>query len=222
MPSFAKLMIPVSYLLGLALSLPAGSSAAAAVTTRHLLPRQNGTSCPAGSSARVFARELYTLWPNEPDAAYPATADLHVQYHNDTQIRIMQAAVFGPFPPQAQGCAFGWAQDDARRGVLVAGGSGLLTIRQLAGFPASGQPVSWANVAPFNTSTHAAHPDFTAWDRELHGTTHSSGPGSVECGGSEYVYVLIEKEGPTTGNVFLKKTEDAGVFVDYRCPEADP
>ncbi|KAI1377887.1 hypothetical protein F4677DRAFT_413830 [Hypoxylon crocopeplum] len=208
MPSFGKIIVSFCY---------ATAFAVAAPTTA--VPR--APMCPEpGQTARVYASALYTLFPGSPQLASQAGADFHVQWNNQTGLAIQQAIVFSGFPAEAQGCAFGWAQDNATEGVLVAGGDGLLTGRQLAGFPINqtGQGgISAAAVLPFDTAGPDAefHPDFTSWDREIRGTTHTSGPGKIVC--AEDIYLLFEKVHTTNGNVFLKKTDGSGVFIDYTC-----
>ncbi|KAI5863914.1 hypothetical protein GGS23DRAFT_520155 [Durotheca rogersii] len=251
MPSFSQLLvasISTPFLFGgLALGLPTTttSSSSAAVAPRDSTPAS--VTCPASGRGKEYARALYRLLPGSPDVALPPTLDLHVQYHNYTGLTIQQAVVFGPFPAGARNCAFGWAQEDVDRGaVFVAAGSGLLTVHQLSGFPigaplsvaeaeaggeeeeaqaaAAASGVSYAAVQPFVENARlATHPDFTSWDREANGTTHTSGPGSIECSGAagEHVYVLIQLEPPTTGNVYLERSGEAGIFVEYNCePEA--
>ncbi|KAI1397960.1 hypothetical protein F4819DRAFT_470215 [Hypoxylon fuscum] len=215
MPSFAKIFTPLSCLAALAVAIPTNT----ARTTTEDTP-----VCPEPSTtARIWASDLYTLYPSssiypgKPDLASPSVQDLHIQYNNVTGLTIKQAAVFGKFPAQAKGCAFGWEQEDATDGILVAGGDGLLASRQLTGFPDTSNGVSASAVQPFDTagSDKEFHADFTAWDREIRGTNHSSGPGKIDC--SENIYLIIEKQAPTTGNVFLKKTQNAGIFIDYTC-----
>ncbi|KAI2617905.1 hypothetical protein GGR54DRAFT_203178 [Hypoxylon sp. NC1633] len=217
MPWFTDLIAPLFYLLVVA--------TATAIPTKPAQTRADTPLCPPpNSTARIFASALYPLFPGMPDLVSPPTDDFHVQYNNQTRLSIQQAIVFTGFPAEARACAFGWAQDDAIAGILVAGGDGLLTGRQLAGFPslapapASGSGVSAAAVQAFDTAGpgSAFHPDFTSWDRETRGTTHSSGPGSIAC--APDIYVIFEKEHATSGNVFLKKTPGSGLFVDYNCP----
>ncbi|KAI2467341.1 hypothetical protein F4781DRAFT_313451 [Annulohypoxylon bovei var. microspora] len=209
MPSFAKLITPLAALLALAKALP----------TSPALAVRNTTCTGTGSAVRLYASELYSLFPGEPELAQPAVADFHVQYNNQTNLAIQQAVHFGKLPSGATGCAFGWSQDDASVGVLVAGGDGLLTGRQLSGFPdaAAAQGVSSAAVEPFDTAapSEAFQTEFTGWDREVKGTYHSSGPGKITC--AEDVFLIIEKPRTTNGNVFLKKTAGAGLFIEYRC-----
>ncbi|KAI0895218.1 hypothetical protein F4806DRAFT_92739 [Annulohypoxylon nitens] len=207
MPSLAKLITPLAALLALAKALP----------TRPALAVRNTTCTGTGNTTRVYASELYTLFPQEPDLASPAGQDFHVQYNNQTNLTITQAAHFSQLPSGATGCAFGWSQDDASVGVLVAGGDGLLLGRQLSGFPDVAQGVSFAAVSPFDTagSDKSFQTEFTGWDREVKGTYHSSGPGKITC--TEDVYLIIEKPQTTNGNVFLKRTEGAGIFIDYTC-----
>ncbi|KAI2635730.1 hypothetical protein GGS26DRAFT_510518 [Hypomontagnella submonticulosa] len=208
MASITQILTTLAWFVTIAVALPAGKA-----------PRTvNAPSCPgANTTARVYASALYTLFPDEPQEASQPVSDFHVQYNNQTGLNIQQAVVFGKFPKEATGCAFGWAQDDAVNGVLVAGGDGLLTGRQLTGFPNVTQGVSAAAVKPFDTvgSEREFHPDFTSWDREINATYHTSGPGKITC--SEDIYLIFEKAPTTNGNVFLKKTEGAGLFIEYMC-----
>ncbi|KAI0832190.1 hypothetical protein F5Y06DRAFT_281255 [Hypoxylon sp. FL0890] len=212
MPSFKKTVTLFSSCL---------AATAKAFPTSTAAEINNSTpSCPeANETARIYASELYNLFPGQPDLASPPVADFHVQYNNQTGLVIQQAAVFSKLPKEATGCYFGWAQDDAWTGILVAGGSGLLTGRQLAGFPnATGnRGVSAAAVKPFDTASpdKAFEADFTSWDREIKGTYHISGPDKISC--AEEVYLIIEKPQTTNGNVFLKRTQNAGIFLEYRC-----
>ncbi|KAI1139220.1 hypothetical protein F5Y05DRAFT_341965 [Hypoxylon sp. FL0543] len=210
MPSFTKSLALFSCLTATAKAFP--TSAAAEIDDTPACPEPNKT-------ARVYASELYNLFPGQPDFASPPVSDFHVQYNNQTGLAIQQAAVFSGLPQQATGCYFGWAQDDAYTGVLVVGGNGLLTGRQLAGFPsaATGGGVSAAAVKPFDTASpdRAFEADFTSWDREIKGTYHISGPGKISC--AENVYLLLEKPQTTSGNVFLKRSQNAGIFLEYRC-----
>ncbi|KAI0381382.1 hypothetical protein F5Y04DRAFT_255356 [Hypomontagnella monticulosa] len=208
MSSFTQFLAALAYLVTIAVAFPAS-----------ITPRASGgSSCPeANTTARVYASALYTLFPDEPQEASQAVPDFHVQYNNQTGLNIQQAIIFGGFPKEATGCAFGWAQDDAVNGVLVAGGDGLLTGRQLTGFPNVTQGVSAAAVKPFDTAgaDREFHPDFTSWDREIHATNHTSGPGMITC--SEDIFLFFEKAPTTSGNVYLKKTEGSGLFIEYRC-----
>ncbi|KAI1456292.1 hypothetical protein F4805DRAFT_233978 [Annulohypoxylon moriforme] len=209
MPSFAKLITPVTALLALTNALP---------TNPATLAVRNTTCTGTGNTTRIYASELYTLFPREPDLASPAVQDFHVQYNNQTNLTISQAAHFSQLPSGASGCAFGWSQDDASIGVLVAGGDGLLTGRQLSGFPDdAAQGVSSAAVAAFDTAgaDDSFQTEFTGWDREEKGTYHTSGPGKITC--AEDVFVIIEKPETTNGNVYLKRTEGAGVFIEFTC-----
>ncbi|KAI0886493.1 uncharacterized protein GGS22DRAFT_157986 [Annulohypoxylon maeteangense] len=208
MPSLTTLLTPLTALLALAKALPTKPASIAV---------RNTTCTGTGSTTRVYASELYTLFPTDPDLSSPAVQDFHVQYNNQTNLTISQAAHFSGLPSGATGCAFGWSQDDASVGVLVAGGDGLLAGRQLSGFPDTTEGVSAAAVAPFDTAGADGefHTEFTGWDREVKGTYHSSGPGKITC--AEDVFVIIEKPRTTNGNVFLKRTAGAGLFIDYIC-----
>ncbi|KAI1102134.1 hypothetical protein F4804DRAFT_313969 [Jackrogersella minutella] len=208
MPSFAKIITPLVSLLAAAKALP--TSPANAITVRSECPEK-------GKTARVYASSLYTLFPGEPQLASPSVDDFHVQYNNQTNLTIQTAAVFNQLPSAAIGCAFGWSQDDASVGILVAGGDGLLAGRQLSGFPDVAAGVSSAAVEPFDTASpdKAFETEFTGWDREVKGTYHTSGPGKITC--SQDIFLIIEKPRTTSGNVFLKKTEGAGLFVQYQC-----
>ncbi|KAI1413449.1 hypothetical protein F5Y13DRAFT_161290 [Hypoxylon sp. FL1857] len=208
MSSFARAITLFSCLTATAKAFPTNTPVAVRDTP----------SCPEpNKTARVYANELYNLFPGQPDLASPAVADFHVQYNNQTGLVIQQAAVFSKLPKEATGCYFGWAQDDAYTGVLVAGGDGLLTGRQLAGFPNVTEGVSSAAVKPFDTATpdKAFETEFTSWDREIKGTYHISSPGKISC--AEDVYLILEKPQTTNGNVFLKRGQEAGIFLEYRC-----
>lgn len=210
-PFSAKTITLFSCLIATAKAFPTAAAAAPAIRDTPSCPEPNTT-------ARVYASELYTLFPGEPDLASPAVADFHVQYNNVTGLTIQQAAVFRQLPAEATGCYFGWAQDDAYTGILVAGGDGLLTGRQLSGFPDTTEGgVSAAAVQPFDTADPdlAFEAEFTSWDREIKGTYHVSGPGKITC--AEEVYLILEKPQTTNGNVFLKRSEAAGLFLEYRC-----
>ncbi|OTB01991.1 hypothetical protein M426DRAFT_25151 [Hypoxylon sp. CI-4A] len=209
MPSFARITTVLAYLTTLAGAAPTIAAAVRDATA---------PSCPApNKTARVYTSELYTLFPDEPDLVAQPVPDFHVQYDNTTKLTIRQAAAFRGLPQEATGCSFGWAQDDATEGVLVTGGSGLLTGRQLEGFPADAATlgVSFSAVAPFDAAEKSFESDFTSWDREVKGTYHISGPGVISC--AEDIYLILEKPRTTTGNVFLKKTKNAGLFIEYRC-----
>ncbi|KAI1204075.1 uncharacterized protein F4807DRAFT_389517 [Annulohypoxylon truncatum] len=218
MPSLTNLITPLAAFL-------LASATTALPTTTPVSPAPaiavRSTSCTgSGNTTQLYASDLYPLFPGDPDLAKPATEDFHVQYNNQTGLAISQAAHFGGLPSGATGCAFGWSQDDASVGVLVAGGDGLLAGRQLSGFPSdatAARGVSSAAVAPFDTASpeDAFQTEFTGWDREAKGTYHTSGPGKITC--AEDVYLIIEKPKTTNGNVFLKKTEGAGIFIEYMC-----
>ncbi|KAI1385760.1 uncharacterized protein F4822DRAFT_432612 [Hypoxylon trugodes] len=208
MPSFGKIITSLASVATLATALPA----------KTVMPADSTPFCPeVNKTVRIYASALYTLFPNSPDLVTPPVTDFHVQYHNETRLNIKQAAAFGKFPKEATGCAFGWAQDDADKGVLVAGGDGLLTARQLSGFPENATAgVSAAAVGPFDTagSEWEFHTEFTGWDREVKGTYHSSGPGKINC--TDNIYIILEKASTTNGNIFLKRSENAGLFIEYR------
>ncbi|KAI1768502.1 hypothetical protein GGR53DRAFT_411246 [Hypoxylon sp. FL1150] len=218
MPSFAKLVAPLAVLLASAAALPTANMATTV--------RDTPAACPpdATSRIRVWADEIYSLFPNQPDHKASATQDLNIQYHNETRQAIKQMAVFRGFPSAATGCAFGWQQEAPTDGVIVTGGDGYVAARQLSGIPAGavatdagGGGVSLNDVAPFDSLGVARefHPDFTNWDQATDAQNHTSGPGAIEC--ADTIALFFEKATTKTGHVYLKKTENAGIFIDYTC-----
>ncbi|KAI4860016.1 hypothetical protein F4820DRAFT_129567 [Hypoxylon rubiginosum] len=228
MPSLAKLVAPLAILAASAAGLPARNTAAAAAVARTaevVVTARDTPACPSdpNSRVRVWADEIYSLFPLAPDHKSAATQDLNVQYHNETRQAIKQVAVFRGFPSVATGCAFGWQQEAPTDGVIVTGGDGYLAARQLAGgFPAStgvasDGGVSLNDVAPFDSLGAASefHPDFTNWDQSTAAQNHTSGPGVIEC--ADAIALVFEKATTKTGHVYLKKTANAGIFIDYTC-----
>ncbi|XXH01423.1 hypothetical protein Hte_007783 [Hypoxylon texense] len=226
MHSFAKLITPLAILAASAAGLPtAGSTSEAAVEAVAVAVAARDTpACPSDPNARVrvWADEIYSLFPLAPDHKAAATPDFNVQYHNETRQAIRQAAVFRGLPSAARGCAFGWQQEAPTDGVLVTGGDGYLVGRQLAdGFPPSagavGEGVSLNDVAPFDTlgAAREFHPDFTNWDQSATAQNHTSGPGVIQC--ADTIALVFEKATTKTGHVYLKKTANAGIFIDYTC-----
>ncbi|KAI1769831.1 hypothetical protein F4818DRAFT_446816 [Hypoxylon cercidicola] len=210
MPSLAKLVASLAILAASATGLPAAAA------------RRDTPACPSSpnSRVRVWADEIYSLFPLAPGRKSAAARDLNVQYHNETRQAIKQMAVFRGFPAAAAGCAFGWQQEapTADGGVVVTGGDGYLAARQLGGVPsAEGGGVSLDDVAPFDTlgAAREFHPDFTNWDQATAAQNHTSGPGVIRC--QDTIALIIEKATTNTGHVYLKKTENAGIFIDYTC-----
>ncbi|KAI0165213.1 hypothetical protein GGR52DRAFT_100164 [Hypoxylon sp. FL1284] len=225
MPSLATLVAPLAVFLASAstvAALPATGARAVAVAARNTTSPA-AITCPddPNTRVRVWADELYSLFPNAATLRSPPTRDFQVQYHNETRQAIRQAAVFRGLPAGARGCAFGWEQEDptaADGGVLVTGGDGYLVGRQLSGFPPTAQTgVSLDDVAPLDTLGAAAefHPDFTNWDQATTGQNHTSGPGPIDC--AETVALLFQKANNNTGHVYLKRSERGGVFIDFTC-----
>lgn len=218
MPSFAKLIAPLAVLAASAAALPTINT-----NTNVAVAPRDTPACPPNNTSRirVWADEIYSLYPLQPDFKSSATQDLNIQYHNETRQAIKQMAVFRGFPTAATGCAFGWQQEAPTDGIIVTGGDGYLAGRQLSGLPtgeiSAGQGVSLNDVTPFDSlgAAREFHPDLTNWDQASDAQNHTSGPGVIQC--ADTIALFFEKATTKTGHVYLKKTANAGIFIDYTC-----
>ncbi|KAH9986403.1 hypothetical protein F4779DRAFT_611826 [Xylariaceae sp. FL0662B] len=172
-------------------------------------------ACPTGTAkAKVNKPTMYNLHPSQPELAGPSVSHLEVQAGKDVA-PLEQVAVFKGIPEGAKYCTLGWSQADAANRNFTVTGDGLITVSQLTGFPADGEPVSSTSVAPFeDPAAPKTTPDFTEWDKSQGASDHMNGP--LTCGTEMYLK-LAKAEGTDDGHVYLEQDDKNGLFVQYSC-----
>ncbi|KAI1491824.1 hypothetical protein F5X96DRAFT_444481 [Biscogniauxia mediterranea] len=195
-------------------SSPPSSSTATATATATAT--STAGACPPSGSARA-APLMYNLYPSEPDRSEAAVTVIEVE--GTTSTTQEQAMVVGGIPAAAQNCSVIWIQAAADARDFAVTGSGLTSVLQLEGFPAPGEPVSWAAVAPFVESTSKPrnrHADFTGWDQpEYANRNHTLG--AFDCAEEMRFHLAIDREEGGDGHVHFQQDEHNGFFVEYSC-----
>ncbi|KFA75937.1 hypothetical protein S40288_05874 [Stachybotrys chartarum IBT 40288] len=170
----------------------------------------------APSDRRIWQPDMYYIYPQDATLAKASVTGLHIEaFTNLSQIE--QVAVFRGIPAGATNCVSGWSQaNKTDRVFIVKGDSGLTRMRPLSGFPAPGEPVSYASIQPFDTAgeTEQFGADFTLWDDEQYQQwDHTNGP--VDC--AEEIYIKVAIRDPLVkASVYMEQDTANGLWIDYQ------
>jgi hypothetical protein len=189
-------------------------SLAALATSSPLISQQQRRQAP--QAQRIWQPEMFYLYPQNATSSKAPISGLYIEaYANVSQIE--QVAVFRGIPAGATNCVSGWSQaNKTDRVFIVKGESGLSRMRPLSGFPADGEPVSFASVQPFDTAndTQQFGADFTFWDDEQYQQwDHTNGP--VECAEDIYIKVAI-RDPLVKASIYMEQDTANGLWIEYR------
>ncbi|KAM5349770.1 hypothetical protein ACJ41O_006275 [Fusarium nematophilum] len=192
-----------------------GDNELAPTPTTSAAPDLAAAACPTGTgSTRHVPSALYNIFPKHPDLAKGAVKGVHLESYNNAS-QVEQVVVFSGIPADAKSCSFGWEQGERiSRVFIVKGGDALSDVKQLSGFPAEGEDVTYASVKPFDDAEeNVGGIDFTNWD-DLDASSHLAG--GLDC--AETLYFKVKLRNPD-GNtkVYLGQDEENGFHITYSC-----
>lgn len=176
---------------------------------------QTASSCnPNAKATHLEPSVIHDIFPTQPDLATGPATGVHLETYADKS-QVEQVLAFTGIPKDAKSCSFNWKQGDRiERIFIVKGGEGLAGAKQLSGFPAAGEAVSYNSVKPFDTAkAEFGGADFTNWDT-LGDDTH--GVGVVDCAESLYFKVALRNAKGET-SIYLNQNESNGYYVSYTC-----
>ncbi|KAK7746224.1 hypothetical protein SLS62_009440 [Diatrype stigma] len=186
---------------------PTQVTAAAAFTTT------SSSSTATATTIQLAQPTMYNLNSSEPDCGQPPVSYFEVDLQGDASLE--QAAVFRGIPAAAQRCQLKWRQADAaERGRFEVGRHGRTKARQLTGFPAAGEPVTYDGLRAFDADDGVAtfSPDFTQWPEHAGPFDHPAG--TIPCSPDIYLRIAVNRaEGD--GFVHLDQDAEDGFYISY-------
>lgn len=170
-------------------------------------------STPTGTVSSSEVLPTPTMWnldSAEPDCGEAAVGYLQVDLQG--AVSKEQAAVFRGIPAEAKRCSLGWKQADKGERNFQVGEQGMTKVRQLSGFPAEGEPVTFNSLREFEPANATVwSPDFSFWP-DYDQWDHPSG--QIQCSEDIYLRIVINKEGGD-GFVHLDQDEKNGFYIAY-------
>lgn len=191
---------------------PSTQVAAAATASSSLSSSSASTATPTATTIKLPQPTMYNLNSSDPNCGHPPVTYFEVDLQGDASIE--QAAVFRGIPAAAQRCQLKWRQaDTSERGRFEVGRHGRTKARQLTGFPAAGEPVTYYSLQAFDApDVTTFSPDFTQWPETVGPFDHSAGV--IPCSPEIYLRIAINRD---EGDGFVHLDQDAkdGFYISY-------